>query len=245
MKAGKMTLSPTNSAGGYLASFPIFLGLRDRRCLVIGAGRVAAAKIDGLLLHGAQVEVVSPRAVREITDRERAGEIVWHRRRFAPRDLRGKFLVVAATGSAPTNRSIFRACAARHILCNSVDQPEHCHFFYPAVVRRGPLQIAISTGGCSPTLAARLRRELEQQFGPEWGTWVEHLGELRKEILAQPVTPATRRRRLRRITTPEAFRAFLGADNRPTGAAAGDTRNQLKPRPMRRGRSPLSATPTR
>ena len=244
MKTGTMTLSRTRSAGEILAFFPIFVDLRDRHCLVAGAGKVAAAKIDGLLHHGALVEVVSPRAVRQITEKARAGTIVWHKRRFAPQDLLGKFLVIAATGSVAVNSTIFRACAARNILCNSVDQPEHCHFFYPAVVRRGPLQIAISTGGCSPTLAARLRRELEQQFGPEWGAWVARLGELREGILAQPTTPVTRRRRLQRITTPEAFRAFLEADDPPTGTAAGGMRDQLGPRPMRR-RSSLSATPTR
>lgn len=183
--------------------------LTGRKCLVVGAGKIAADKAAGLLLHGAQVEVVSPRAVPRIQELVRKGNIVWHRRKFFPRDLDGAFLVVAATDSSIINQSVFRASHARGILCNAVDDPAHCDFFYPAVVRRGPLQIAISTNGQSPALAARLRRELEEQFGPEWSDWVEHVGKLRREILDQKMSTGSRRARLLEMASPMEFQEFV------------------------------------
>jgi siroheme synthase-like protein len=95
------------------------------------------------------------------------------------------------------------------VLCNAVDDPEHCDFFYPAVVRRGLLQIAISTNGRAPALAARLRKELEEQFGHDWSSWVEHVGKLRREILEQELPAETRRQRLLQLASSEAFRSFL------------------------------------
>jgi len=175
----------------------------------VGAGKVAAAKIAGILNYGAKVVVVSPRAIREIKDRARAGKITWHQHKFSPSDVKGAFLVIAATNSSEVNAAVFRACQARRVLCNAVDDPKNCDFFYPAVVRRGLLQIAISTNGRAPALAARLRRELEHQFGPEWSSWIQHVGKLRRDIQRQKLSVKTRRRRLLELASPEAFRSFL------------------------------------
>src|SRR5205814_3217789 len=120
-----------------LPFFPIMLNLKGRKCLIVGGGRVAAEKVSGLLSRGAQIEVVSPEAVRPIQAKARARTLIWHRRVFAPSDVRGAFLVIAATDSSQANGAVFRACRAQRVLCNSVDDPEHCDFFYPAVVRRG------------------------------------------------------------------------------------------------------------
>ena len=187
----------------------MLVNLAGRKCLVVGAGAVAAAKIEGLLFCGADLVVVSPRAVPAIQRLARAGRLAWRRRAFSRRDVQGKFLAVAATNSSKVNEAVFRACAERGVLCNSVDDPQHCDFIYPAVAHRGPLQIAISTGGCSPALAARLRRELERQFGPEWGAWVEHLGRRRDELLRGRMPAKSRRRRLQQMATPKAFHDFL------------------------------------
>ncbi len=197
------------SASHKAAFFPMLVNLAGRKCLVVGAGAVAAAKIEGLLLCGADVEVVSPRAAPAIQRLARAGRLVWRRKAFSRRDVQGKFLAIAATNSSKINEAVFRACAARGVLCNSVDDPEHCDFIYPAVARRGPLQIAISTGGRSPALAARLRRELERQFGPEWGAWVEDLGLRRDELLKGKMPEKSRRRRLQQMARPKALRDFL------------------------------------
>jgi|SRR5579864_130111 len=192
-----------------LPFFPIVLDIAGRKCLVVGAGEVAAGKIAGLLSYGAKIVVVSPRAVREIKDQARAGELTWQQRTFSPRDVKGAFLAIAATNSSAVNGAVFRACRARRVLCNAVDDPEHCDFFYPAVVRRGLLQIAISTNGRAPALAARLRRDLEDQFGPDWSSWVEQVGKLRRDMLRQKLSVETRRRRLLQLASPEAFRSFL------------------------------------
>src|SRR5215470_3274962 len=195
--------------------------LTGRKCLVVGAGKIAADKVAGLLIHGARVEVVSPRAVRRIQELERKGKVVWRHRKFSPRDLDGAFLVIAATNSSRINQTVFRACQARDVLCNAVDDPLHCDFFYPAVVRRGPLQIAISTNGQSPALAARLRRELERQFGPEWSDWVEHVGKLRREILDKRMSAKARRKRLLAMASPDEFQEFLRRGSPQGRGAAG------------------------
>ena len=197
------------STSGKAAFFPMLVNLAGRKCVVVGAGTVAAAKIEGLLICGAEVVVVSPHAVEAIQRLARKRRLVWRRRAFSPRDVQGKFLAIAATNSSKVNEAVFCACAARGVLCNSVDDPEHCDFIYPAVARRGPLQIAISTGGRSPALAARLRREMERQFGPEWGAWVDDLGRRRDELLREKMPEKSRRRRLQEIATPKAFRDFL------------------------------------
>ena len=105
---------------------------------------------------------------------------------FRPAELESVFLVVAATSDPQVNDLVFREAQSRGILCNVVDDPERCDFYYPAVLRRGQLQIAISTGGSSPALAQRLRHELEQQFAPGYGEWLEELGEARCRLLRSP-----------------------------------------------------------
>ncbi len=189
--------------------FPLLLNMTGRRCLVVGAGTVASGKIDSLLRCGADLTVVSPRAVAAIEELARNRRLAWLRREFQAEDVRGNLMVVAATNSGATNARIFAACREQGVLCNSVDDPEHCDFIYPAVVRRGPLQIAISTGGRSPALASRLRRELEEQFGPEWGAWVEELGQKRNALSGETLLPEERRARIEQMTSPEAFADFL------------------------------------
>jgi precorrin-2 dehydrogenase/sirohydrochlorin ferrochelatase len=217
--------------------FPMLVRLTGRKCLVVGAGKIAADKVAGLLIHGARVEVVSPRAVRRIQELERKGQIVWRHRQFSSRDLEGAFLVVAATNSSMINQAVFHACKARDVLCNAVDDPLHCDFFYPAVVRRGPLQIAISTNGQSPALAARLRRELEEQFGPEWSDWVEHVGKLRREILDKRMPAKARRERLLAMASPDEFREFLRRGLLQRRGAAGIAAHRQARRPLHKSKS--------
>jgi siroheme synthase-like protein len=201
-----------------MSLFAMMVKLTGRTCVVIGAGSVAAAKIDGLLACGARLTVISPTAVNRIRAWAKAGKLVWHRRRFSPRHLKGAFLAIAATDSPAINATVFRACQTRKVLCNSVDDPEHCDFFYPAVVKRGPLQIAISTSGRSPALAARLRRELARQFGPEWSAFVEQVGEQRRQVLNTPPS-AQRKRLLKKIAVPAEFpRGGRTSPSKTTGA---------------------------
>jgi len=187
----------------------MFLKLENRPCLVVGAGRVGERKLKSLLRVGARVTVVAPRGTAGVQRLAKSAAILWRRRSFSARDLNGMFLVVAATSSNTVNTKVFEHARRRGILCNAVDDPSHCDFFYPAVVRRGILQIAISTGGSSPELASRLRKELETCYGPEYGPWLDDLGQRRKRLLL--ITPAEKRKvLLRRLASRRAFERFLG-----------------------------------
>ena len=194
---------------GVTTLFPMFLKLTRRRCLVVGAGKIAEGKIASLLDAGARVRVVAPQATVAIAAWARHRRILWSQRVFEPADLDKAFLVIAATSSVRVHRAVFREARRRGVLCNAVDEPTRCDFYYPAVVRRGDLQIAVSTGGRSPALAQRLRRELEAQFGPEDEAWLDHLGRSRATLFARSMNPEARRRLLHRQTTAHAFGRFL------------------------------------
>ena len=185
--------------------FPMFMKLEGRSCLVVGAGTIGEPKIQSLLASGASVRVVAFTATAAVAQWAETGAITWEARAFNASDLDGIFLVIAATNSRDVNATIFREAGQRNILCNVVDDPEYCDFYYPAVVRRGELQLAISTNGHSPALAQRIRRELEVQFGPEYGEWLEQLGTIRQQLFASKIDPEERRRLLHELASREAF----------------------------------------
>jgi precorrin-2 dehydrogenase / sirohydrochlorin ferrochelatase len=189
--------------------FPAFLKLARRRCLVVGGGRVAAEKVEGMLRAQAEVYVVAPSATGRIRAWADAGKIRWAARRYRASDLAGAFLVVAATSSSALDAEIYQQAKRRGVLCNVVDDPEHCDFYYGAIVRRGSLQIAISTGGLSPALAQRLRKRLEQEFGAEYEDWLAEIGALRERLLSKPGSPQRRRALLHRLASDASFEDFL------------------------------------
>jgi precorrin-2 dehydrogenase / sirohydrochlorin ferrochelatase len=190
------------------ALFPAFLKLAGRACLVVGAGAVGQSKIEGLLETGAAITVVAPEATEAVHAWAAAGSIKWLGRPFEPFDLDGMFLVVAATSLPELNETIFREARRRGVLCNVVDDPPHCDFYYPAVVRRGALQIAVSTDGKSPALAQRLRKEFEQAFGPVYRDWIQELGSLRERLFRQEIDADERRQLLHRAASRESFENF-------------------------------------
>ena len=188
--------------------FPMMLDLSGRRCLVVGAGEVGEGKISGLLAGGASVVVVAPAATEQVLEWARNGKIEYRRKTYQPDDLEAAFLVVAATSDSELNHHIYAEARRRQVLCNVVDDPEHCDFFYPAIVRRGALQIAISTSGISPAFARSLRQTLEAQFGVEYAAWLEEAARRRQEILRTVSDPAERRRLLEELaaTSPLSHR---------------------------------------
>ena len=188
--------------------FPMFLKLERRSCLVVGAGSIAESKIRSLLAAGAKVRVVAPQARKSVVEWARAGVIVWEPRSFEAPDLDGVFLVIAATALPVLNEQVFHEAQARRILCNAVDDPEHCDFYFPAVVRRGDLQIAVSTGGRSPALAQRLRRELESQFSAPYAGWLEQLGKSRDRLLSSNLNPEQRRQILHVLARRNNFESW-------------------------------------
>jgi precorrin-2 dehydrogenase / sirohydrochlorin ferrochelatase len=185
--------------------FPMFMKLEGRSCLVVGAGTVGEPKIGSLIVSGATVRVVALHATAAVADWAQQGSITWESRAFRASDLDGVFLVIAATNSRDLNATIFHEARQRNILCNVVDDPKYCDFYYPAVVRRGELQVAISTNGHSPALAQRIRRELEIQFGPEYGEWLRELGRIRTQLFDGKIDPEERRRLLHELASREAF----------------------------------------
>lgn len=201
--------------------FPAFLNVRGRRCLIVGGGAIAEQKAAGLLSAGANLHLASPQATAGIQELADTGRLVWSSRAFLPSDLDGVFLVVAATADRAVNEAVFREADSRGVLCNAVDDPDHCHFQYPAVVRRGDLQIAISTAGRSPALAQRLRMELEAQFGAEYEPWVEWLGRVRQLLFRRNLEQQQRKTLLRRIVGREVYNRFAAVLRRKGGLVRG------------------------
>jgi len=173
---------------------PIFLRLERRPCLVVGAGTVALAKIESLRTAGATITVIAPAAIPAVRELAEPGVLIWHQRVFDPADLSGVFLVIAATNASDVNHAVYEEALRRNILCNAVDDPPNCDFYFGSVVSRGDLQIAISTAGESPALAQRLRREIDAQLPADLGPWLAELGELRREV--RTATPAGEARNL-------------------------------------------------
>jgi len=189
--------------------FPMFLKLSGRPCLVVGAGSIAESKIVSLLEAGGRLRVVAPEATPQVRSWAQSNEIQWHQRPFEPHDLDGIFLVVADTSSTELHKRIFEEATRRGVLCNIVDVPALCDFYYPAVVQRGALQIAISTSGESPALAQRLRKQLEEHFGAEYEEWLAQLGEARDKVQSAGLDPEERKRLLHEDASEEAFETFL------------------------------------
>ena len=210
--------------------FPMFLKLSGRPCLVAGAGIIGEPKIRSLVDCGAQVRVVAPEASPAIAEAAARGEVVWRQKSFEPLDLEGVFLVVAATSSTEVNHAIYQEAQRRGVLCNVVDDPPHCDFFYPAVVRRGHLQIAISTGGLSPALAQRLRKQFEAGFPAVYGEWLEQLGKQRTALFQRVGDPQLRRSLIHESVTSEAFAQFDQIRPSNSGISHVEPRGAAQPR---------------
>ena len=189
--------------------FPMFMKLAGKQCLVVGAGKVGEPKIGGIIDTGARIHVVAIAASDQVREWAEAGKIDLEVRGFTSADLDGKFLAVVATASRSLNELVYREAQQRGVLCNVVDVPDLCDFFYPAVVRRGDLQIAISTAGQSPSLAQKLRQQLERQFGEGYAAWVEQLGATRQLVLASDLDKETKLELLHSLASREAFEAAL------------------------------------
>jgi precorrin-2 dehydrogenase/sirohydrochlorin ferrochelatase len=160
--------------------YPVNLQLEGRRCLVVGGGRVALDKVDGLLEAGADVTVIAPEVLPELEARPVAVE----RRPYRTGDVADHRLVVVATGDPEVTAAVAADADAAGVWVNAADDPDHCTFTLPARVRRGDLLLTASTGGRSPAVAAWVRRELEADYGPEWSTVLDLVAEVRDEVRA-------------------------------------------------------------
>jgi len=195
-----------------MSLFPIFLKLAARPCVVVGAGNIAESKIESLLIAEARVTVIAPEALPRVREWAESGVIRWLQREYREGDLAGAFLVVAGTATAAVNRAVYAEASGAGILCNAVDDPPFCDYYFPSVVRRGELQIAISTAGESPALAQRLRKEINAQLPMDTGDWLMELGRLRREVTA--VEPVGEERKL--LLHELAAREVCGFDGCPS-----------------------------
>ena len=155
------------------------LKLTGRRCLVVGGGEIGLEKVEGLLASNGQVVLVAPEAVPALEQLAAEGSIEWERREYRPEDLERTFIAIAATSDTDVNIGVYNDAERRAMLVNVVDVPPLCNFILPAIVRTGPLAIAISTAGASPALAKRIKREIAEKYGPEHARLAELLNDAR------------------------------------------------------------------
>ena len=195
-----------------MAYIPIFLDVTGRECVVVGGGEVAARKVESLLEAGARVTVVSPRLSPTLESLAANGSMTHIARDYQRGDIRGCVLVYAATDDPKLHRELAAEARALGIPVNVVDVPELCTFIAPAVVKRGALQIAISTSGASPAFAARLRRELEDRFGTEYARTLEVLRAARRRLHTDEIDPAERMRRLKDLANSALPAAIAAGD---------------------------------
>jgi siroheme synthase-like protein len=192
-----------------MSLLPIFVKLEGRMVVVVGGGVIAEGKLAALLTAGARIRVVAPDVTAEIADLAQRGKVEWRAKLFESADLHGAFLVIAATSAPGVNEAVYREAEARGLLCNAVDDIDHCHFYYGSVVQRGDLQIAISTNGKSPALAQRLRLQLEKEFGPEYELWLEWLGTARELVRAGEGSADSKKVLLHHLASRPMFERFL------------------------------------
>jgi precorrin-2 dehydrogenase / sirohydrochlorin ferrochelatase len=161
---------------------PVFLKMKARPCLVVGAGHIALEKIRVLLDCETAIRVVAPDVLNEVKELALAAKIVLHRKEYSAADLEGTSLVIAATSDPALNHRVYDEAVARGCLVNVVDDPEYCDFYFGSIVRRGPLQIGISTSGESPAFAQRVKKTIDEALPPDTGPWLTRLGEVRRHI---------------------------------------------------------------
>jgi len=188
-------------------TYPIALDLSGRRAVVVGGGEVALRKVRALADVGAKVRVVAPKLVARFAE---DGRFECLAERYQKRHLEGALIAVAATDDEAVNRRVAEDARAAGVLVNVVDQPELCDFIVPAQVRRGDLLIAVSTGGAAPALAKRLRERLEKEFGPEYATLLDVLGEVRENLKKRNIPADLRRRIFERLAEADVLRAARG-----------------------------------
>jgi precorrin-2 dehydrogenase / sirohydrochlorin ferrochelatase len=190
------------------------LRLAGRRCLVVGGGEVGLEKVEGLLACGGEVTLIAPDAVAELEQYAGEGSIAWERREYRAADLEGAFLAIAATDDTDVNIAIYEQAERRAMLVNVVDVPPLCNFILPAIVRTGPLAIAISTAGASPALAKRLKREIADQFGEPYARLAVILNDVRGWAKATLPTYQDRKRFFEGIVNGEPDPVALVRDGR-------------------------------
>ena len=165
-----------------MSYYPVFLNLSGQRCLVVGGGAVAERKVEGLLEAGASLTVVSPTLTDALERRVKEKKIRHYMREYRKGDLAGYRLGFVATDDPQINRAVYEEAQEAGVLLNSADDPAHCDFILPSVLRRGELQIAVATGGSSPALSRAIREELEEYFSQDYALLSDIVADVRREL---------------------------------------------------------------
>ena len=169
--------------------YPIFLEMKDRRCVVIGGGAVAERKVEGLVAAGANVTVIGPGITDGLKELLKQGAIRHVTREYHTGDRAGYDLVFVATDDSEVNAVVSHEARSLRIWVNSADDPNHCDFILPAVIRRGNLAVAVSTDGVSPAVTRVIREELDQYFTADYASFVQIAGEVRRELREKSIVP--------------------------------------------------------
>ena len=191
--------------------YPAFLDVCGLRCVVVGGGRVATRKVRALVDAGAAVRVVSPRVCPELEALAAEAGVELRATAFGPAEVEGAVLAFAATDDAAVNEAVAREALARGVLVNVVDQPELSTFIVPAVLSRGKLQVAISTGGASPAFARRLRERLEGILSPRLAAYMDTMAEVRALVIEQVAGQRERARIFEALASDDSFKSYLEA----------------------------------
>jgi precorrin-2 dehydrogenase/sirohydrochlorin ferrochelatase len=191
--------------------YPVNLNINEKLCLVIGGGAVALRKIRSLLDGGASVRVISPVLEPELKVLARRRKIDWIERGFVEGDLKGAFLVFAATDNRAVQDQIMKESAKYSVLINSADDPPNSQFHVPAHFRRGQMLVTVSTGGGSPALAKNIRLQLEKEIAPEYEAVVELLSQIRNRVVSQDNNFLSHAELFRRLLQQGIVEQVLGA----------------------------------
>jgi precorrin-2 dehydrogenase len=162
--------------------YPVYIQLKEQPCVVIGGGKIAEGKVEGLLAVEAKVTLISPDLTPHLQDLVKQNRITYLSRTYQPGDLTGAFIVICATDQAEINHQVWQEASANNQLVNVVDDTPRCNFIAPSILRKGDLTIAISTSGKAPAMAVRLKERLQRELGPEYERFLELAGKLREPL---------------------------------------------------------------
>ena len=194
--------------------YPIYVELHEQPCIVIGGGKIAEGKVEGLLTAGAQVTIISPSLTSHLHTLVEQNKVAYISRTYQHGDLAGAFMVICATDQPEINHQVWQEASANRQLVNVVDDTPRCNFIAPAILRKGDLNIAISTGGKAPALAVRLKERLQKEIGPQYERFLELSGQLR-EPLARNIPDFETRKKLWYELVDSDILELLSQDNEP------------------------------
>ena len=194
--------------------YPIYVQLNEQPCVVIGGGKIAEGKVDGLLAANAKVKIISPELTPHLHDLVKQNQVEYAARHYQVGDLTGAFMVICATDQTEINQQVWKEASANQQLVNVVDDTPRCNFIAPAILRKGDLNIAISTGGKAPALAVRLKQRLQEEIGPQYERFLELSGQLRVP-LARHVPDFETRKKLWYELVDSDILELLSQDNEP------------------------------